>query len=279
LVIGDSYAKHSLNYLADNCAQKTVANYGVDSSRAIDWANSACPQFPGASCSAAFAAQQAPGAQFVWFSAGGNDFMMGGCIASAEQLSQVIYGALVTVRASLPTAKILMTGYCTPPASGVTEVPPTCQSPTEIGPLNDAVKLACGNVVGCTFVDATSACGGSSAAYSKPDFFQDPIHPNQIGYQQIFQLPGVQSALSCGPPAASVAPAAPLAGPTLQAKYTSEQGGMFRGASGKGKTLTFSMIGLAGVVFAAAGYGTIRWRRRILNEETNTTDEAMELLD
>jgi hypothetical protein len=321
LVIGDSYAKQSLNYLAGNCAGKTVANFGVDMSLAVDWANGVCVKNLAASCSAATAAQGAPGAQFVWFSAGGNDFMMGACVKTAEQLSQDIYGALVAVKAALPTAKILMTGYCTPPASGVTMVPPTCQPPTEIGPLNDAVKLACEKTVGCTFVDATSACGGSRVAYSQAAFFQDPIHPNQIGYQKIFQLPGVQNALSCGPAAAPVGPSAapvgpaattaagttlppvafeaalagilppvtPAALPTLPppAKYIPERGGMLRGAFGQGKALTFSVIGLAAMVFAAAGIAIIRRRRTVSEEymgmkrlpESITADETIELLD
>jgi lysophospholipase L1-like esterase len=282
LVMGDSYAKHSENYLADHCAGKSVANFGVDSSLASDWANGVCETETATACSPATAAQGAPGAQFVWLSVGGNDFMMDGCMTSAEQLSQVIYGALATVKANLPMAKLVMTGYCTPPPSGVTLVPPTCQSPTAIGPLNDAVKLACEKTVGCTFVDATSACGGSRSAFSQPAFFEDPIHPNQLGYQQIFQLPGVQSAFSCGAPAAPAAPAAPPAGavlPSFTAKYSSEHGGMLRGVSGRGKALTFAIVGLAVTVFAAAAFAAIRWRRRIIAEETIMTDEATELLD
>jgi len=244
LVIGDSWAKQSFNYLADDCVGKTVGNFGVDASLAVNWASGACPQIPGGSCSVAAAAQGAPGAQYVWLSVGGNDFVGGGCSASVPDLATVIGGVLAAVKSALPTAKILMTGYCTPPSTAATFVPPACRAASQIGPLNDAVKMACDATVGCTFVDATSACGGSRVAFSDASLFANPMHLNQMGYQRFFQQPGVQSALACGVPA----------------KYTVGSEVMLRGGSSKGAASAFVVLGLAGLVAAVTIF---RQRRRV----------------
>jgi hypothetical protein len=218
LVLGDSWAAHSLDYLAGNCAGKTVLNRGVDGSTAAQWAAGSCPGLP-LGCSAAAAFQGVVGVKSVWFSIGGNDFLKSGCMSTGAQISQVVKLALSALKVAAPKVKILMTGYSTPQPA-VAKAIPSCNSPVLIGTLNDAIKAACTANPACKCVDAVSACGGSRATFSHPQYFQDAMHMNQMGYQSLFRMPGVQKVLSCG--VLSAPPCAALSVSTLRAYSASD---------------------------------------------------------
>lgn len=197
VVLGDSWAAESETYVADNCAGRTVLNRGVAHSTAKDWAAGSCPVI--GFCSPADAFKAAPGVKAAWFSIGGNDFLGSGCMMAQGELSAIIGSALKKVtEAAPPGLRILMTGYCTPPAMAASMIP-SCNRAALIGNLNGAIKDACEAGTSCTFVDAVGACGGSRSSFSKLSYFSNSFHVNQLGYQAILQMPGVQTTLGCGP--------------------------------------------------------------------------------
>lgn len=214
LVLGDSYAQRSGNYLALDCDGTTVVNRGVGDSTAAEWAGGYCDNDAGwysfkdgQGCSAtdAFSSKYGSGYTRVWFSIGGNDYIYSGCMMPELYLIRLIKSAIVKIRDAAPQgAKILMTGYCIPPGPLKMLGGLLCSDPHQIKNLNGAIKAACHQIPECTFVDATSACGGSDTRFSEPKLFADGIHVNQFGYSRIFAMPGVQSFFGCGYPVASL---------------------------------------------------------------------------
>lgn len=189
LVVGDSWASRSLDYLSDVCAETSVVNRGEDGSTAYHWGQ-------GSKARDAFSSVHGSGYSHVWLSVGGNDFLGLGCSLGLPMLSSVIGSALQKVKAAAPSGiTILMTGYSTP--SGQLNHG-SCTSFAALAILNEAVKAACQGEPACKFVDVTDACGGSSSSYSDVKYFTDAIHLNQQGYYRIFRLPGVQQVLGCG---------------------------------------------------------------------------------
>jgi len=267
LALGDSWAKHSLTYLADNCAGKTVHNGGVDKSTAVQWAAGLCaaPAGPPSACNAQTAFQGVHGVKSVWFSVGGNDFLQSGCQLTAAQMAKKVARALIALRAAAPTVNIVMTGYCTPPPAAA-QAFPSCVLGS-IGTLNDGIKNACLGTHGCTFIDAVSACGGSRVAFSKPALFQDAFHLNQKGYQALFQMPGVQTALSCG-----------VAGATLALARQYIAGDIVTSAGVAG-TPSF-VVSSSGFLFAgallAAGVGVLMYRMHVGHDASGADEDDAE---
>ena len=202
LLLGDSMAELSYNYVSGACPNSKVVNSGVSSSTAAEWAASStnCPAGGGASCSAATAFAAAPQTTHVWLSVGGNDFLDGGCLGDAtslQSLTTTIQNAITTVRAAVGSqVKIVMTGYCIAKMP-LSEFGGNCGTRAALNALNTAVGQATVGLANVEYVDASYFCGATATSYSDPAFFLDAIHLNQLGYCTVFTEPGVQTALSC----------------------------------------------------------------------------------
>jgi hypothetical protein len=172
-----------------------MLNTGVDNSLASEWAKGSCPDKGQCSAPAVFSPAYGSGYKYAWFSVGGNDFIFEGCINFFGMLKGKIQRAIQAVHAAGPPGmKILMTGYCIPPSILNQFV---CRDTESIAELNGAIGEACTTTPGCTFVDATSACGGSPHTFSDPRLFADYIHPNEEGFQKIFGMPAIQDFFGC----------------------------------------------------------------------------------
>eukprot|EP00930_Biecheleria_cincta_P014106 TRINITY_DN12267_c0_g1_i1.p1 TRINITY_DN12267_c0_g1~~TRINITY_DN12267_c0_g1_i1.p1 ORF type:complete len:332 (+),score=31.73 TRINITY_DN12267_c0_g1_i1:49-1044(+) len=201
LAIGDSWAQGIGESLASVCAGSTVVNRGASGSTAVQWTTGSCPDIQrteGRQCSLAdaFSNQWGSGYTHAILFLPYNDYMNDGCAMSRAQVSSLVRDALAAVKSAAPDGmRILMTGYCVPSAS-IEEG--SCTNPDMMVALNGGIKDACDVEAACTFVDATSVCGGNTSAWSTATYFEDNIHINEEGYARLFSTAGVQSALSCG---------------------------------------------------------------------------------
>ena len=69
--------------------------------------------------------------------------------------------------------------------------------PPDIERTNAAIRDAVRDLDFVDYVDVLGAFGGSAAAYSSWEFYEDAIHLNERGYERLFTLPAVQDFFEC----------------------------------------------------------------------------------
>jgi hypothetical protein len=106
-------------------------------------------------------------------------------------LNTRIQAAVTNVRAAVPNAKIVLTGYCVPtvPECGGADM-------TKYQVVGAKMETDNANV---KYVDISDSCGGSSPDKAgDKQYFVDGIHINKRGYCKAFSRTDVQTAFACG---------------------------------------------------------------------------------
>jgi hypothetical protein len=208
LVAGDSWAVGLGTMLPQACTGKTVVNMGVTGSTASVWGTHdilglPCPDKPHEKCSAialnALSPVYGSGYKHIWLSVGGNDFLLTRCSHSRmKPMFNLIQSALLAVKNSAPEGvEILMTGYPVMSHPLVAFAGTACVTPSDFNPFQDTIKAACESVQGCTFIDITSALGGSRSTYSELLYYTDDVHVSQEGILKIVKMPEIQKFFGC----------------------------------------------------------------------------------
>jgi lysophospholipase L1-like esterase len=205
LLIGDSEAQLSLNYLEQVCKNKKVNNLGISGSTALQWSQNErgglCAGSSIGACSAAeaFSPKHGKGYTHLWISLGGNDFLESTCTMPEEELQHRMNEVVRSARAAAgPAVTIVMMGYPIPTAR-VTESYCPGYKPSDRMVTREA-KNACATDLNCRFVETAFVDGaGSYDEFSSGHLHADEIHLNAQGYCALFTMKEVQEAFQCEP--------------------------------------------------------------------------------
>ena len=200
LILGDSWAEFSEDYLETDCAGSTADNRGIGGTEAAEW---------GASFEDLAGRALDPSEySHVWASIGGNDMLNVDC---EEEGWASVPGALTagfdTIEAATPSLPKLVLGYAISADEG------RCK-PKDVARLNELLRAEAGSRALWTYVDTLDEGFGLPAeAYAPSRYFDDPIHPNRRGYEIIFSIPQVQAYFGCGSPGDDEGVSAPESAP------------------------------------------------------------------
>jgi len=205
LLIGDSNAQLSLNYLEKVCKGKKVNNLGISGSTALQWSQDErgdlCAGSSIGACSAAeaFSPKYGRGYTHLWISLGGNDFLDSMCTMPEEELQRRMNEVVKSARAAAgPDVTIVMMGYPMPTAQ-VTESYCPDYKPSDTM-VNREAKNACAADSNCRFVSTAFLDGARSYdEFSSGQLHADAIHLNAKGYCAMFTMKEVQEAFQCEP--------------------------------------------------------------------------------
>lgn len=194
--------EYAAKNLESFCKGSTVYNAAIGGTTAVQWTGDGHLDALGTTkCGGT--------PDYIWLSVGGNDVLNTGCGDTEDQASITakVTASINAVKAKAPGVKILMTGYCMPQSaerrlfdeseSGKHDRRLACTSPANFAMLGNAIKAAAEAYSMVTFVDGTTACGGSKTAWSNKRYFADAIHLNKQGYCKMFTPPKVQEFFGC----------------------------------------------------------------------------------
>jgi len=191
LVIGDSWATQTKDYIDYFCSGATSYNFGIQGEMAASWVD-VVP----ANVQDAFSDNDVT-YNSVFFSIGGNDFFWSECTLNQEEVQEVVSDALSTVVQKIGNAvPIVMIGYCASTACQTVCEPVEMNARYES--LNFGIKAACEATPNCSFVDVWRVCDFDyETGYSSGVLHRDPIHISKAGYCKIFEQPEIQAAFNC----------------------------------------------------------------------------------
>jgi len=231
LAVGDSHVAFSGDSLSSYCRGQTLFNVGTFATMAHDFASdqadvcnaeAAAQPEGGPPCCRNMSVYGRPGqwenmcrlerypsvfgenvtsATHIWLNLGNNDWLIAHCNrreTNPDTIVGNIVHAMQSLRQTLPTQPILMTGSCQ-----MRETFPTgCTAENFLPIMTQIYARACATDPLCTYVDSSAACPGGNATTLVPnatETHRDPIHVNPRGYCYIFTQPAVQQALACLP--------------------------------------------------------------------------------
>lgn len=235
LVVGDSWAALSQNYLGTVCSLstndytnvvRTIRNDAKSGSTALEWKE-------GETAKKSF--ENGKDYDFVWLSAGGNDFLGTKCLTEFPNGVNSFIGGLlgestianyvvdiiadIVESTSNPDLMILFTGYGYP----TVEICPDGDTIDQFNSLNDKIRNTINSsayrnrvmTIDISDLFVTSL----SSPFSDTTWYADDIHINEAGYDKLFSLPEIQSFFQCTT-AASASPTSiptfhPTSNPTL----------------------------------------------------------------
>jgi lysophospholipase L1-like esterase len=204
LIIGDSHAQASKNYLEQVCKGKKVNNLGVGGTTALQWSQNArggrCAGSSIGACSIAeaFSPKYGRGYTHLWISLGGNDFLMSRCTMSETELQHRINEVVKSARAAAgPNVTIVLLGYPRPTEQFSKRVCPDLK-PGDRKP--NVFKDACTTDFNCRFVETAFVDGARSYdEFSSGHLHADGAHLNAQGYCALFTMKEVQDVFQCEP--------------------------------------------------------------------------------
>lgn len=213
LVIGDSWGALSKTYLSSVCSLtdndfsnvvRVVTNNAKSGSTALEWKE-------GESAKKSF--ENGKDYDFVWLSAGGNDFLGTQCLTVFPQGVNSFIGGLfgegmiadsvldiiadVVESSNNPNLKILFTGYGYPSE----ELCPDDDTIDKFDSLNAKIRSTIRNSAYSSrvvTVDISSLfVAPSSSPFSSTLWYADTIHLNEAGYDKLFAQPIIQDFFEC----------------------------------------------------------------------------------
>ena len=195
LVVGDSWASLSGDYMANICGPQTtrpIQNDAKSGSTADDWA------------SGEIAVKSMTNAKYdydyVWLSVGGNDFLDSQCdLDIAEEVATNIVTIIshIVDNSANEKIKILYLGYSYPSADICGNGKTTDLFDEQGAIIRSAIKNS-GYASYVTVMDISSEfVTYSSKPLSDPSYYADYIHLNELGYLKLFSKIRIQMFFGC----------------------------------------------------------------------------------